>query len=796
MSARNYGIISSTDALKALVDKLMAENKTLGFDLETGYHGPDRAKGALDMSWDSQFIAGFSITNGPNWARYVPVAHDVPGNLPEEQTWEIIKPVLETLPSVAHNAKFEIKNLRALDRKGRGPAINLNCIGDTQLDSYVLAETPSHGLKDLVKAYYGHQMATLKSLFPELSEAKITKVRFNVFDLTAPVISYACEDAAWCLSLWDDRHEKAVAQRKFITDMEHRIMLLLCDVEDDGHAVDWESMTEAYSYADPFLERMTEAARGMLGTMAGEDLSDLNLNSSPQMQTVLYDKIGLSTTRRSKKTGNMSTDKIAMERLSREHPAVKKVLECREVKNLRDRMKKWTTQYAQSHDRRVHASFNQIVVDSGRFSANDPAVQQLPKDWRWSVFPKVNVWDDEHWIQVLEKATFGKHYWSGNFRDFMVSAPGTYLMGFDYSQIELRALAGMSQEPSLLKAFDDDEDIHTLTAAMMLGIPVEAVGEKERAIGKTMNFALVYGMSAKSLAERLAISIDEAESLYAQYFANFTLVTDWMKKKKATGLEYGYVETHWGRKVVLWGLQSDNSYQRGTAERLTINAPVQGTAADIMKIAMLKAQKVLQNKGWWRTKVRMINNIHDALVFEADDDIDPAELRAVLEAAVVWKIDGFPKIKADWELGLRWGTGMAKWKDDKHPEWNGERWVLVGADGIVAEPEEDDDDEDLTPEDFETPAEPVREEGEQVIVELTSEPEREGFSEFLSLLTNSPGYNVVTLRHPDGELTLEKWPTSLGVEDQNQISLLLGGAKVFSPVDVMDAEAFSEGMDL
>lgn len=796
--AKHFDLITRLDVLKALIDKLMVDEKQIGFDVETGYLGPDRKKGAVQIDWDQQFICGFSITNDAGWARYVPVAHEFGDNLPEEKTWELMKPVLETLPSSAHNAKFEIRNLRALERKGRGPSININITDDSALASYVLAKRKSHALKELTKIEFGYQQPELSSLFPGAKKKELDALRFSVLDMFDPKVrDYACDDAVYTLALRDHYLPEIAAQRSFMYQLEMAVMWVVADMEDAGHAVDWEAIRSALATGQPFEEEMKTSAKALLSNMAGEDLSTMNLGSTPQMRDVLYNKIGLHTNRKTEK-GELSTDAIALEALSREHSAVKKVLEVREVHNLTNRLGKWLNEYTGMHDGRAHASFNQVIVGSGRFSANDPAIQQLPKDWRWSVFPKVDVWNSDHWDQVLERAVSGKHYWSGNFRDFMISDPGTYILEFDYSQIELRAMAGMSQEPALLKAFNDDEDVHTLTAAMMLKIPVSAVGKRERAIGKTMNFALLYGMGEESLAERLAISYAEAEALYADYFRAFTNVTEWMDGLKAFGINYGYVETAFKRKVTIWEFESNIRSIRSKGMRLCVNAPVQGTAADIMKMAMLRAVKALKSRGWWMTKVKIINNIHDCLVFEVANDINPAELREVLQEAVVWDVKGldgtsFPKIVADWGLGQQWGS--TKGWNDEDVEFVDGHWRLVTE--APAEKESMAPGNQEVQETHQLAGEAVREsEPPALIVELSHSPDREQFGKFIGLLTENPGQTIVTVKTPIGEVDLTNYGTSLTPDEQGSISLALGGARVFYPVEEIDSESFTEGLEL
>ena len=811
---------------------MQADGQPLGFDIETGYHGPNLDKGSLFVDWDQQFTCGFSITNDPTWARYVPIAHDHEENLPEADVWEIVKPLLETLPVVAHNAKFEMRNLRALERKGRGPNINLNVTADSALQSYVWSQFQWHGLKHLTKEIFGYEQAPISSLFPDVKKNALKALRFNVLMLNQQVIDYACDDAVWTLALdrWFMPKIRSNADRERIYKIEMAIMPMVADMEDGGHAVDWEELNAALAYAEPFKAQMIESTRKLFSQM-GEgiglqlDTTNLNLNSAPQMRKLLYEDLGFEVTRMTKGSDKTppqpSTDKIALEALSRKHTAVKKLVEVKQVGNLAGRLKKWSTEYSIAYDARVHASFNQVAggdfggdnegaaIGSGRFSANDPAIQQLPKGWAWTTLPNPDVTNPEHMAVLREKTEFGKHYWEGNFRDFMIAAPGCSLLGFDYSQIELRALAGLAQEPSLLNAFNEGRDIHTETASMMLGIPSEEVTKAQRGKGKTINFGIVYGMGAQLLAEQLAITEAEAEALLEQYKSAFTKVDDWMNKMKRQGLGLGFVETFYGRKVTLWDLQSPNRKQRSKADRLCINAPVQGTAADMMKIAMVRCRNALMERGWWMTKVRVVNNIHDALLFEFDNDINPQELRDLLTPCVVLEVPTFPKIVVDWELGKKWGSNKA-WKDDLTPVFDTEadHWTLESDElGSTAQSISEDEIADIEEQAeaiFEsahvavvheqvkevTPPDP-----ELLIVEVTDMPSKDQFDSFINFMVAHEGTNVVTFKTPDGSVELTNYPTGITMEHAGRVSLLLGGASVRQKINAT-TDQLSEGLEL
>lgn len=796
--SRDYGLVDSVDSLEALINKLTAENKPIGFDVETGYSGPARKHGSLYIDWDAQFVCGFSITNSPEWARYVPVAHDW-GGLGSD-AWEIVKPALETLPVIAHHMKFEKRNLRALARKARGPRININAYGDSILQSYVLSESPLHGLKPLVKRIFGHEQAEIESLFPGTPKNAMETLRFNVLETTPEVWSYACEDAAWCLALHQYFEPKIASHpaRSRIYALEMKIFEILCDMEDAGHAVDWEALREQEAYAEPFKEYMTQAARDGLARMAHKevDYTTLNLNSAPQMRTALYEDLGLSTTRKTK-GGALSTDAIALEGLSHNHPAVKKLLEVREVGNLAGRLKKWSQEYSQTYDKRVHPSFNQVVVGSGRFSANDPSIQQLPKSWGWHSLhtSDIDFHNPDHVAQLHAKAVFGKHYWMGNFRDFLIAGEGSYLLGFDWSQIELRVLAGLSGEPALLDAFNTGKDVHTATASQMLHIAYEEVQKHERAKGKTLNFGLVYQMGVGLLAEQLGISESEAQDLYDAYFRAFTRVGEWFAYAKHMGKMAGYAETYFGRKWTLWDLQSNNFVTQGKGERLCVNAPCQGTAADYAKYSMAKCQQVLQEKGWWMTKVRLINNLHDALTFEVDNSVNPEELRNLLLPCVTWEIPSgasplwkqfgpceFPKMEVEWEIGQRWGSSKV-WHDESVSFTDG-HWQLGEAPEkspapiLAAAPE----------------PEPEPKEEPELIVELLDMPSPQQYQNFIKVLQDNPGERRVRLVVPEGEAVL-KWSTDLSARSHGPISWALGDVKVYEPREV-DLRAMAEGLGL
>jgi DNA polymerase-1 len=816
---KDYGLIRDLDGLKKLADKLLADNLPMGFDIETGYHGPPRVSGSLPPHGGA-FIVGFSITNDPKWARYVPVRHDFGDNLDDEKAFEIIKPVLEQPLIVAHNMKFEKRHLRKEN-------IEIGVLGDTMLEAYCLSEWKSVGLKALVKDVFDYEQAQITSLFPGLKKKDESVLRFNEVEINPKSVSYACEDAAWCLALHNEMSPRLMKSKQAkVYQIELAILDILCDMEDAGVAVDWEGMSEARARVDPFVEEMEAEIRAEFAALTGKSMAALNLNSSKQLRELLYGEIGMPVTRMTKGSEKSppqpSTDAIALEALSREYPVVKEMLESREVKNLQKRFDNWLElSTPQGHrpvvirgreDNRTHASYSQAQVGTGRFAAGDPAIQQCPKDWFWAVgearetYKRLKQSGEKLKERDIRDAvidqTGGKGVFAGNFRDFLVAGEGRYLLSFDYSQIELRVMAGLSQEKALLDAFENDEDVHTLTAAMMLGRRAEDVDpDKERPIGKTMNFALLYGMREDSLADRLAISREYARELYQSYFAAFTSITNWMDKMKRDGEARGFTLSWIGRKYKVWEALSENRAIQSKAERVYVNAPVQGGAADFMKLAMIKVKQVLTKKGWWMSKVWLVMNQHDALTFEVDQSIDPLELYSLLRPAVELKVPIFPKIVSDWEFGYQWGSCSKFDPDTAFFKKVHGKWQLL--DGTYV-PEDEDDMEDAPEEVEVTFTDEARVEEtalrsstpvshHTLIVTLAEMPDENQVVRFLKLLQQNPGKNNVVLRTPEGDVPFGP-STALDLADQPRVSLALGGASIAYPPEEVDTETLGAGI--
>lgn len=818
MPARDYQAVTTQADLDSLLTELKRDpSRLVAFDVETGYSTPKPVdKRALDIYHPDFFVVGFSITNDSSWARYIPLRHDSDKFFDPIEVWEKFRPVLEQQTILAHHKKFEDKILRTLPLKGDALAPILTQQGhDSMIAAYVSAQFKETGLKYLTHEVLGEDQSTFASLFAgedgtPAKPAVVKRSRFNSLNPTAPhVVEYACDDASLCLDLFNVIYPTLEEPQQRIYGIEMAVSALMAEAEEYGVGVAWADMQKDKQHGDTFRPIYDAAVREHLGSMSNdprvrEKAKVVNFGSSPQMRQLLYEDLGLTTTRTTG-TGALSTDAQALESLSRNHVGVRGLLSYRETSNLAKRLDKWLGEYSGAYDGRVHATFAQTRVVTGRFSAKDPALQQLGKEWLWSV-------ENDEEFKPIKTGENGKDHWAGNFREFLAAGDGRYLLSFDYSQLELRVLAGVTQDPTLLNAFATGVDPHTATAAMMLGIPIDQVGSKERAIGKTCNFAILYQMGPKSLAERLAITKDEAVNLMDQYFAQFQNVDQYISSQKLKGVQQKHVTTWLGRKVPLFQAWSSNPGLVGQAERLAVNAPIQGGGADYVKLAMLRSKALLQSANLWSPdKVMMTMNQHDALTFEVNNSVDPNVLKSILQQAVVFDardmfpgqpwVPAFPVFEVDWEMGLTWG-GSKGWEAGVKAVWDDEhqQWVLEGQEPVqrrdtspIAEAEPEQVTLSLEPVEEASPAAEEREEfldqvsefsaaldEEQKILRIQFEPTERKLRYLRDLLLATRGPHWVELRFSDDSewQRLDGGRTFLTEEDADRIRLAVPDAVV------------------
>lgn len=730
----DYGLITSVEELSFTVSMLLSMNEPAGVDIETGYLGNPRERASLHP--EENFIVGLSLGT-TSWARYIPLAHDTMAvNLPADEVAEVLKPLAESGLSVAHNAKFEIRNLEVPVTEG-GLGLNWKMRSDSMVEAYVVQEYPAIGLKDLVETMFGHRMTNIAELFPETTKVALRKLRFNELDLTPEVVSYACEDALWCVRV----HERLFDRVKdsAIFQVEMGLIPIMAAMERAGLRYDWDAMSAKALELEQFVARLDELIQLELSELVGEAVS-VKLSSPQQLVEVLYEKLKLPVRVLTPK-GAPSTSAVALEKLRHEYPVVQHILWWKEARRLHGTyLKRYPKNYNYAPDGRTHPDISSTLVVSGRFAVSHPAYQQTPKNYRY---------------ELSDGTTF-----SCSFRSFIVPEPGRYFLYFDYSQVELRVLAGVSKEPGLLRPFAAGTDVHTATASLMLGVPESQVTEEQRAIGKTMNFALLYGMSVKSLAQRLAVSKTRAQDLYDRYFSAFTSISVWMNEQRQIGRHQGFTESFLGRRHRIWEFESANGYIRSKAERLCINAPIQGGAADYMKVAMYRQDQVLRKAGLL-DRVTLVMNNHDSLTWEVDCDLSPTELIQLLDPAVSFPVEGFPPIVADWAVASHdWSQLVPVDKESR----------ASSIYEIVGEPEVQQDDETTVPATYFRPVEP---EPTTIRVRVPAMPTRPQMAQFLSLLEGCQDGTKVVLETPQGELVAHE-SANISLAHKSQMSMIFG----------------------
>ncbi len=770
--SKNYGYISSEAELEKLCHKLIVNGLPFAWDIETGYLGEPHDKYSIHP--ETAIIAGLSFTNSTDWARYIPIAHDVGPNIDPKTVARMFWRVLATGRGIAHGSKFELRHMSRFflqylsDDPELGPAVVASdgffpVLSDTLIEAALVAEERSYGLKPLVKWLFGHDMITLVELFPDLPKNKQKTLRFNTLELTPKVVEYACEDSVWALAVYLRYHPKVESRILYKTEMA--VMPIVAEMERYGLRYDWAYLAKYARDAAVFQAQLQEAIRAELSEMLGEPCS-INLGSAKQLSETLYGRLGMKTTVYTASTKNlpedqrkMSTGAIALVTLANEHPVVQRILDYKQIKTLLTRyLEKYEKEYSYADDGRTHPDHLQIQVITGRFAVLDPPYNQSPK---------------KYFYELPTGETFKM-----NFRDAIIAPPDHYIFGFDYSQVELRILAGEAQEPALLKAFNEGIDVHIQTASLMLGIPIDQVTPDNRAVGKTMNFALSYGMQVKSLGERLGIPKAEAQVLFDKYFSALSSVSAWKDKQLSFGKDKGYVLTHFGRRVPIWEFQASERwiYQKG--ERLCINAPIQGAAADYMKIAMVRASKAIKEAGL-ADRVHLVMNIHDALEWYVHRSVEPQVLIKLLNPAVSFAIAGWPEIKAEWHLGLKYGSLREISLDA-----NGNLKV----EGLSQKEDLDDDvlDEEEDSEEAQTPLpkvdveslkEFIQPSNKQLVVSMPTMPEFASYQRFVSLIKDRPGGTRVIVRTPEGDLPLDIH-TSLTPSDLPEVDSVLVGASV------------------
>jgi len=564
------------------------------------------------LDYSSAQIVGISFAVTPGSAAYVPLAHDYP-DAPEQlnrsEVLEQLRPLLENplKTKLGQNLKYDSHVLA-------NHGISLQGIAhDTMLESYIVNSTATkHNMDDLAKTYLG--VTTIQ--YEDVTGKGVKQIPFQQVPLeqAAP---YAAEDADITLRL----HHVLLAKLKQIpsllvlySDLEIPLIGVLGRIESQGVLIDSDMLAQQSLELASHINALEHQAHDLAGRV-------FNLGSPKQIQEILYDEQKLPILKKTPK-GQPSTEESVLQELALSYPLPKLILDHRSLSKLKSTYTDKLPEQVDPYTGRVHTSYHQAVAATGRLSSSNPNLQNIP-------------------IRSAE---------GRKIRQAFIAATGYKIVAADYSQIELRIMAHLSADEGLLKAFSAGLDVHTATAAEVFGVPLDQVTTDLRRSAKAINFGLIYGMSAFGLAQQLDLSRGQAQAYIDLYFTRYPGVKNYMETIRALAHEQGYVETLFGRRLYLPEISSRNAARRQYAERTAINAPMQGTAADIIKRAMLSTDQWLCSE---KPDAKMIMQVHDELVFEiADDQLEhcTAKIRTLMCSAADLKV---PLI-VDIGKGLNW----------------------------------------------------------------------------------------------------------------------------------------------
>lgn len=576
--AREYVIVTDQAEFRLWLEQL-SQSSLFAFDTET-----------TGLDYMTAELVGVSFACTAGRAAYVPVGHDYIGAPQQlERSWVLaqLKPLLENpaLKKVGQNLKFDQSILSRYGIRLAGLAF------DTMLESSVLNATATrHDMDSLARHYLGENTVS----FEDIAGKGVRQLAFNQIELDKAG-PYAAEDADITLrlhqTLWP-RLEQEPRLRAVFEQIEMPLVDVLSRIERNGALVDGQRL---WQQSQELSQRLTQ-----LEAQAHEQAGEVfNLNSPKQLQALLFDRLGLPVIKKTPK-GQPSTAEEVLQELALDYPLPRLILEHRSLSKLKSTYTDKLPQMISPATGRIHTSYHQAGTATGRLSSSDPNLQNIP-------------------IRTEE----GRRV-----RQAFIAPPGYSLVAADYSQIELRIMAHLSADPGLLAAFSQGQDIHRATAAEVFAVALEQVDEQQRRSAKAINFGLIYGMSAFGLARQLGISRAAAQDYIDLYFDRYPGVLEYMEKTKASAREKGYVETLFGRRLYLPEINARNGMRRQAAERTAINAPMQGTAADIIKKAMVAVDQWLSASA---LDARVILQVHDELVVEVADK-DLAELKDGIRA--------------------------------------------------------------------------------------------------------------------------------------------------------------------
>jgi len=592
--ARDYSIVDTPETLDQLIGVLSSVSSFV-IDVEATGTNPMYAG-----------LVGISLSWTPGKACYVPVGHKTGTQLPWPQVRERLKPLIEDagIAKVAHNGKYDMMVLAQ-----HGVELK-NLAFDTMIAAYLLGEK-ALGLKPLAFGKLGIEMTPISDLIGKGAK----QISMDYVDI-ASVARYSCDDAnvTGRLAQLLEAELRREGFWSLFADVEMPLVPVLLRMERNGVALDTEAL---WRMSQGLGQRMTELEIEIYNLVGHQ----FNINSTQQLGAVLFQELRLPGGRRTK--SGYSTEASVLDGLKGVHPVIEAILEYRQLSKLKSTYIDALPALINPSTMRVHTSFNQTGTATGRLSSSDPNLQNIPI-----------------------RRELGRQI-----RQSFIAADDWLLLGADYSQIDLRVMAHLSQDSQLLAAFNRDEDIHRATAAEVFGVPASEVTPEMRRVAKTVNFGVIYGMSDYGLEQATEFSRQEASQFISAYFEKHPGVKQYLETTKRLAHEQGYVQTVLGRRRYIPEINSSNSQVRAAAERMAINMPVQGTSADIIKIAMVNLYREMERRG---LKSKTTLQVHDELLFEVPlEELD--EVKGLVEDIMPRAMKLRVPLKVEVKVGKNWG---------------------------------------------------------------------------------------------------------------------------------------------
>jgi DNA polymerase I len=591
----SYHLISTAEERKELLEILLTK-KQVCFDTETTDIEARQAD-LVGISFSYKAREAFYVAIPPEYAAAKSIIHEF---MPFFQNTGIEK--------IAHNIKYDLKVLSRYGISVSAPTF------DTMIAHYLINPEARQNMDFLAQHYLNYQAISIETLI-----GKKGKSQGNMRDLEPSEISdYACEDADITLQLKHifEKEIKKPHLKDLFYDMEMPLVEVLMEMEEEGIAIDSKALAEYSKELDSTLIDLDSQIKELAGM-------EFNTDSPKQMGEVLFEKLKISAKAKKTKTGQYATSEDVLEKHKHDHPIVPLILEYRQLRKLKNTYVDALPTYCDQNDGRIHTNFMQTVTATGRLSSNNPNLQNIPI-----------------------RSEKGREIR----RAFVSRDKDHKLMAVDYSQIELRIIAALSEDPNMIQAFRDGLDIHAATAAKVYGVSIEEVTREQRSAAKAVNFGIIYGQSAFGLAQNLKISRTEAKEIIDSYFEQYGTIKSYMDKVISQAREEGYVETIMKRRRYLPDINSGNAIVRGYAERNAINAPIQGSAADVIKMAMISVYSEMKRE---KVKSKMILQVHDELVFDvhnSEEVLMQDLVRKAMEKAVSLSVPMVVELKlaANW----------------------------------------------------------------------------------------------------------------------------------------------------